>query len=94
MSVAASENAAVSLHTEAKSIKDWEAVCMHVCDRAESMMSETQAFSRLFDGLMKTYQQYRDMTQSMRNAIATNKDYIDVPDYHETYVTRHIFCVF
>ena len=86
MSVSVSQNKPVSLHTEAKSIKDWEAVCMHVCDRSESMMSETKAFLRLFDGLMQTYQKYRDMTQEMRNAIATNKDYIDVPDYHETYV--------
>ena len=76
----------VSLHTEAESIRDWESVCDHIAKRLYGITNETQEFLKLFQSLTETYKQYRDMCHDMRTTITTQKEYIEVPDYHETYV--------
>eukprot|EP01083_Nonionella_stella_P080758 222046_1 len=74
----------VSLHTEAQSIRDWKSVCDHIIKRASGITVETDQFLKLFHALTQTYKQYRDMCDNMRTIITTQKEYIEVPDYHET----------
>lgn len=74
----------VTLHTEAQSIRDWRSVCDHIIQRCGGITTETQEFLKLFQALTETYKQYRDMCDNMRSIITTQKEYVQVPDYHET----------
>ena len=87
----------VTLHSEAQSIRDWRSVCDHIVKRCGGIATETAEFLKLFQALTETYKQYRDMCDNMRNIITTQKEYAEVPDYHETYVISIVlsipFCV-
>ena len=86
MAQLAEASGGVTLHTEAKSIRDWRSVCDHIISRCGGISTETAEFLKLFQALTETYKQYRDMCDNMRNIITTQKEYVEVPDYHETYV--------
>lgn len=74
----------VTLHSEAQSIQDWRSVCDHIIKRCGGISTETAEFLKLFQALTETYKQYRNMCDNMRNIIMTQKEYVEVPDYHET----------
>ena len=88
MAQAAEAAGGVTIRTEAESIRDWGSVCEHVSKRARSFDSETTAFLKLFESLAETYRQYRDMCETMRGTITTQKEYVEVPDYHETAIHK------
>lgn len=87
---AAERDGGVNIQTEASAVRDWGSVCDHVMRRAASLQTETSAFLKLFQALTETYKQYRDMSGKMKGIIATQKEYVEVPDYHETYVHCHL----
>ncbi len=86
--LAAEKNKGVNLHTEAAVIRDWGSVCDHVSKRASALSTETKAFLKLFQALTETYKQYMDMCSNMRSIIAVQKEYLEVPDYHETAIHK------
>lgn len=88
MAKAAEAAGGVTIRTEAESIRDWGSVCEHVNKRSQSFSGETAAFLKLFESLAETYRQYRDMCETMRGTITTQKEYVEVPDYHETAIHR------
>ena len=78
----------VTLHSEAQPIQDWRSVCDHIIKRCGGISAETAEFLKLFQSLTETYKQYRNMCDNMRDIIMTQKEYVEVPDYHETAIHK------
>ena len=75
---------AINLHTEAHAVQDWSSLADYILNRCNHMQSESQQLVNVFETLKETYGKYCEMTRHIKESISTQKDYENVPDYHET----------